>query len=376
MVTTGKDTVLVVLQLTGGNDYLNSVVPYNNPLYWDYRPTVRVPENEVLKLDREVGLHPSMKPMKEFYDQENMAIIHGVGYEDSPRSHFRSMDIWHTCAPTKIGTEGWLGRAIKDLDPHKENVVTGVVFGQTIFRAMEAPGVPVACVSTSLDKYGLFPGMEGQSRMEMQDRFNRIYSPTIGKGWVMDYLGQTGLDAAKGADILKVAPGKYSSTVEYPDTSIASKLKGIAQVHLAGLGTRIFYCDQGSFDTHANQVSFHAKLWKEISEGMDAFFADLKEHDASENVVVFMFSEFGRRSHDNGPGTDHGAAGPCFVIGDRVKGGQYCEYPSIKEKDLVQGDPRPVQDFRGVFSTILEDGFGLDAAPIVEGRFERPAFLG
>jgi uncharacterized protein (DUF1501 family) len=375
MASSKKDPVLVVLQLSGGNDYLNTVVPYSDPLYWDNRPTVRVPEDKVLPLDDAVGLHPSMAPIKELYDQGKVAIIHGVGYANSPRSHFRSMDIWHTCEPDKLGTEGWLGRATREIDPNKENVVTAVSFGPSLFRALALPGVPVACVD-DLDSYGLLTSIPGEEkRAKILDRFARLYSPAIGRGPVMDYLGQTGVDSLKGADILQMAPRAYTSNVEYAETSIAKKLRGMAQIHLANLGTRILYADHGSFDTHANQSGMHDTLWKDLSDGIDDFFDDLTEHDSVETVIMLVFSEFGRRVHDNGSGTDHGAAGVCFVIGDSIKGGQYGQYPSRKLGDLEQGDLVPDTDFRGVYSTILEDWLGLNATPIVGGNFEKPKFL-
>ena len=261
MANTPKAPILVVLQLSGGNDYLNTVVPYTNSLYWDSRPTINVPEDKVIPLDKAVGFNPSMAPLKAFYDAGKMAIIHGVGYANSPRSHFRSMDIWHTCEPNTVGTEGWLGRAIRDMDPNKDNVVTGVSFGPSMFRAMAVPGVPVACVSGPLETYGMLPGLEAQRRQKVLERFASAYAPAIGRGMVMEYLGQTGLDSMAGADILKVAPQQYSSTVAYPNSKIARKLQGIAQVHLADVGTRIFYCDHGSFDTHAGQLGAHATLW-------------------------------------------------------------------------------------------------------------------
>ena len=375
MASTKKDPVLVVLQLTGGNDYFNTVIPYTDPLYRDNRPAVGIPEEQILPLDNEIGLHPNMGPIRDLYNQGKVAIIHGVGYANSPRSHFRSMDIWHTCEPDKLGTEGWLGWATREMDPNKENVVTTVSFGPSLFRALALPGVPIACVD-ELESYGFLPGIsEKQQRTRILDRFARLYSPAIGTGPVMDYLSQTGLDSLKGADILTVAPKKYSSSVEYGDTSIAAKLKGIAQIHLANLGTRIFYCDHGSFDSHSNQAGMLAGLWNDGSEGIEDFFDDLREHDASDNVIMFLFSEFGRRVHDNGSGTDHGAAGAAFVIGDPVKGGQYSEYPSRKPQDLQQGDLVPNTDFRGVYSTILEDWLGLDPKPIVGGTFEKPSFL-
>ena len=375
MTSTKKDPVLVVLQLSGGNDYFNTVIPYTDPLYRDNRPAVGIAEDQIIPLDDKVGLHPSMGPIRDLYNRGNVAIIQGIGYADSPRSHFRSMDIWHTCEPAKLGTEGWLGKALREIDPNKENVVTAVSFGKSMFRALVLPGVPVACVD-DLEDYGFLPEISAQQQRErILDRFARLYSPALGTGPVMDYLGQTGLDSLKGADILKVAPERYSSNVEYPDSTIAKKLKGIAQIHLAGLGTRVLYCDHGSFDTHSSQLGMHATLWKEVSQAVEAFLDDLREHDAADNVVVLMFSEFGRRVHDNGSGTDHGAAGAAFVIGDPVKGGQYGEYPSTKPRDLQQGDLVPNLDFRGLYSTLLEDWMGLDANPIVGGNFEKPAFL-
>jgi uncharacterized protein (DUF1501 family) len=370
-----KDPVLVVLQLSGGNDYLNTVIPYSNSLYWDNRPVVNIPEDKIVQLDNKVGFNASMAPLKAFYDEGKMAIIHGVGYANSPRSHFRSMDIWHTCEPDKVGTEGWLGRAIRDIDPNKENVVTGVSFGPSMFRAMAVKGVPVACVSGSLETYGMLPGIEQQRREKVLERFSRAYSPMVGHTEVMEYLGQTGLDSMAGADILKVAPEKYTSTVTYPNTKLAQKLRGVTQVHTADLGTRVFYLDHGPYDTHASQLGLHSQLWSEVAGAVTAFFADLREHDAADNVVLLMFTEFGRRVRDNGSGTDHGAGGAAFVIGDAVKGGQYSEYPSLKAEDLSQGDLVPNQDFRGIYTTLLEDWMKLDAQPIVGGSFEKPAFI-
>jgi uncharacterized protein (DUF1501 family) len=254
-------------------------------------------------------------------------------------------------------------------------VVTTVSFGPSLFRALALPGVPVACVD-DLESFGMLTGItEEQQRSKIIDRFTRLYSPTIGSGFVMDYLGQTGLDSLAAADILKDAPKMYSSTVKYPETPIAKKLKGIAQVHMANFGTRIFYCDHGSFDSHSNQHGMHDKLWKDVSEGVACFFEDLREHGVGDNVIMLMFSEFGRRSRDNGSGTDHGAGGVAFVLGEPVKGGQYSEFPSMKSQDLQQGDVVPNHDFRGLYSTILEDWLGLDAKPIVGGTFEKIAYL-
>ena len=376
MTTKQKDPVLVVLQLTGGNDYFNTVIPYTDGNYYDSRPRLQIPEDRVIKIDGELGMHPAMGPMKDIYESGDMAVIHGVGYENSPRSHFRSMDIWHTCEPDKVGTEGWLGRALREIDPEGENPVTGVNIGQALPRALVAPGVSVASVA-DVSTYGLLTGVqEKQQRAKMLDAFANMYGPAVGTGPVMEYLGQTGLDAMKGADMLKVAPRQYQSTVEYASTPVAQKLRDIAMIHTAGLGTRVFYTDHGSFDTHAAQATEHSRLWTEVSAAIADFWDDLREHDAADNVIMFLFSEFGRRVRDNGSGTDHGAAGVAFAIGPGVKGGMYSTYPETRAEALQQGDLVPNMDFRGVYSTVLERWLGLDPVPIVNGQFEQPHFLG
>ncbi|MGH7039603.1 MAG: DUF1501 domain-containing protein [Stellaceae bacterium] len=370
-----RDPVVVVLQLTGGNDYLNTVIPYNNPLYRENRPAVGIPDNNIIHLDQQYGIPDYMAPMKKFWDEGKLAICHGVGWKESPRSHFRAMDIWHTCEPIKVGTEGWLGRVAREFDPRKENVVTTVSMGPSLPRSLVCPGVPVACVAGTLDKYGFLPTIQGSQRTQVLDRFARMYSPAIGSGPVMDYLSETATDSLKGEDIIKTAPQKYKSTIEYPKTPIAQKLRNIAQVHCADLGTRILYCDHSTFDTHAGQAPGHAALWKAVSEGLDSFVQDLRAQNHYDNVVILLFSEFGRRVHDNGSGTDHGAGGVAFAIGEKVKGGHYGEMPSLKAEHLVQGDLNPNMDFRSVYSTILDKWLKLNPAPIVNGTYEQPAFL-
>ena len=378
MTSTKKDPVLVILQLTGANDYLNTIVPYTNSLYWDNRPKVNIPQDLVLPIDDELAFRSEVEQFKDIYDKGNMAIIHGVGFQNSPRSHFRAMDIWHTCEPESIGIDGWVAKVIRDLDPNGENVLKGVNFGQGLPRAMAMRGVPVTSVN-NLATYGVFSSVRSlaseDERTQLLDSFARMYAPAIGTGPTMEYLGQTGLDALKGADVIKLAPERYSSTIEYANNAIAKSLKDVAQVHLADLGTQVFYTSHGPFDTHFDQSGSHAKLWIEISGALDSFFADLKEHNASENVVVMLFSEFGRRVKDNGTGTDNGAAGAAFVIGDRVNGGMYGEYPSLKTEDLTQGDLAPNYDFRGFYASLVDKWLGLDPIPIVGGKFEQMSFV-
>jgi len=377
----GKAPTLVVLQLTGANDYLNTVVPYTNPLYYDNRPTMHIPAEQVLHIDDTVGFNPNMQAVKRLYDEGKVAIIHGIGYPNPNYSHFRSMDIWYTCEPEKVSSEGWLGKVVRDLDPKGDNVLTAVNFGRGLPRALSLSGVPVASVA-QLDTYGVLTGLSSATRSMAMETFARLYNDTDAGDEVLRYMGQTGLDAQKGADILRSAADKYTSTVKYPEGNpIATSLRGVAQTKLADLGTRIFYTAHGSFDTHASQMPMHAKLWKEVDGAIDAFFQDLREHNAADDMIMVLWTEFGRRVKENGSGTDHGAGGVAFVIGEHVKGGMYGTYPSLRAEDLTQqregmfGNLRYSYDFRGLYSTIVDRWLGLDGPAIVGGQFEQLAFV-
>jgi uncharacterized protein (DUF1501 family) len=336
---------------------------------------VGIPQDQVLPIDDHFGFNPALAPIKELYDEGKAAIINGIGYPKPNRSHFRSMDIWHTCEPDKVGDEGWLGRVIRDLDPKGENVLTGVNFGRGLPRALAVNGVPVASVAV-LESYGVLTGIKpDQERDRALDIFARMYAPEMGTGPVMDYLGQTGLDAMKGADTLKTAPQKYQSQVEYANSPIGKNLQGIAKVLMADLGTKIFYTQHMGYDTHANEGPVHTRLWNEASQAISDFYDDLKEHDMAENVLMFVFTEFGRRVRDNGSGTDHGSGGMALAIGDPVKAGTYGKYPSLKEGDLLEGDLAYNVDFRGVYGEMVENWLGLDPVPIVGGHFEQLGFV-
>ena len=375
MVSNGHDRSLVVIQLSGGNDCLNTVVPYNDGSYYDFRPSVRIEQETVLPLDDKLGFNPNMVPIKRLWDEGKVAMINGIGYPSPNRSHFRSMDIWHTAEPEKIANEGWLGRAIRELDPKAENVLTGVNFGRGLPRALGCRGVPVASVG-NLETYGLFPDVQDEKlRKYALEAFAKMYGGDKGKDAVMDFLGQTGTDALKGADILRTAPARYSSSVEHAANPIAESMKSVAQVMFADLGTRIYYAQHGSFDTHSGQLLSHAKLWDEVSRAVGDFMDDLKEHGREDDAVILIFTEFGRRIRDNGAGTDHGSGGMAFVIGGPVKGGMYGQYPSLKEEDQLEGDLQFNNDFRSTYSTLLEKALGLEAAPIINGRFEQFDFL-
>ena len=378
MATKSKDKTLVVVQMTGGNDFMNTIVPFTNDHYYDARKKIVMSQDDVLPINDTLAINKNAAPFKRLYDEGRMAIIQGIGYPDSNRSHFRGMDIWHTCEPDRVGSEGWLGLAVRELDPKRENVLTGVNIGQGLPRAMSVAGVPVTSIS-DLEGYGVMNQIEKeQLRDKALQVFKDIYGQAIGSGVVSEYIGKTGLDVLKGADMLGDVASNYQSSVEYADNSIAKSLRDVARIHLSGLGTRIFYTNHGGYDTHANEMPTHPKLMADLSGAISDFLDDLDQHDESENVAILVFTEFGRRMRDNGSGTDHGSGGGAFLFGKNVKGDLYSEYPSLAPSDWEHGeDLKHTIDFRGIYGTVLEQWLDLDAKPIVKGEFEqiKPFYL-
>ncbi len=378
MVSTVKDPVLAVMSLSGGNDGLNTVIPYNNPHYRDYRQSLGIPEDQIIPITDQLGFHPAMAPLKKYWDEGHLAIIQGIGYPNGSLSHFRSMDIWATCEPVQLGVVGWLGSVIQDVDPKGENVLTGVNFGRGLPRSLAKEGVAVASVG-DLSTYGLLTDMGAEAqRDEALDLFGRMYAPAIGQGAVDDYIRRTGIEALKGADILTTAPGMYRSEVEYANSAMGGYLRDMAQVHNADFGTRVMFttAPYNIFDTHANQAVGHANLLQDVAVNVDSFMTDVRQLGKSDNVTLFFYSEFGRRAMDNGSGTDHGTGGIAFVIGDHVKGGLYGEYPSLEPNKLEDGgNLQHTVDFRCAYTTLLDQWMGLDAKAITGGNFEPVPFL-
>ncbi|MXY71712.1 MAG: DUF1501 domain-containing protein [Dehalococcoidia bacterium] len=369
-----SDPVLVIVQLTGGLDFMNTLIPYTEGTYYDSRPHVGIPQDQVLPLaeDSPLGFHPAAARLKGLFDDGDVAIVQGIGYPNSSRSHFRGMDIWHTCEPDRISTEGWIAKLVRELDPGSENPLTAVSFGRGLPRACAAPGVTVTSVG-DLDAYGLMTSIEQEQEREANlDLFRRMYTPAVGAGLVRDYLGQTGRDVLAGADVLAEVPGQYSTTVEWGTNPIASALRDVSRVHTAGLGTRVFYTQHAGYDYHSHQPGNHDRLLGELCGALSDFLTDLRNHDAADNVSVLVFTEFGRRIKDNGSGTDHGSGGGAYILGEQVQGGLYAEYPSVKPKDWLNGeDLKHTIDFRGIYGTMLEQWMGVEAAPIVGGDFEQ-----
>ena len=372
MTAKNSEKTLVVIQLTGGNDFMNTIVPYTNGHYYDARKKIVLGQDDFLPINDTLAINKNAAPFKRMFDEDNMAIIQGIGYPNSNRSHFRGMDIWHTCEPDRVGSEGWLGLAVKEIDPSGENVLTGVNIGQGLPRAMAVAGVPVTSIS-DLEGYGVMKRLEQeQLREKALKAFKDIYGQAIGSGVVAEYIGKTGLDVLRGADMLSEVAETYNSTVEYADNSIAKSLRDVARIHLSGLGTRIFYTNHGGYDTHANEMPAHPKLISDLSGAISDFIDDLEEHEAADDIVILVFTEFGRRMRDNGSGTDHGSGGGAFIFGKNVKGGLYSEYPSLDPANWEHGeDLQHTIDFRGIYGTVLEQWLQLEAKPIVKGGFEQ-----
>jgi len=367
-----NDNTIVVVQLTGGNDFMDTIIPYTNGIYYDSRPTLSINQDDVLPIDETLGFHPAARSLKNLFDDGKVAVIQGVGYENSSRSHFRAMDIMHTCEPDKVGTQGWLGRTIQEIDPHQENVLTGVNIGRGLPRSMALSGVPVTSIG-DLDNYGLMTSVDNMKwRTAILDNFKDIYTQAIGTGPVSDFLGRTGNDILRSADLLKDVPSNYESTVEYAENPIAKSLRDVARIHTADMGTKVFYVQHGGYDTHADQGPNHPRLLTELTDALSDFMDDLREHNASENISILVFTEFGRRMRDNGSGTDHGAGGGAFLIGDTVKGGLYGDYPSLEPSEWQDGENLKFNvDFRSVYATALEQWLGVDSRPMVFGSYEQ-----
>ncbi|MBV8863415.1 MAG: DUF1501 domain-containing protein [Mycobacterium sp.] len=357
-----QPTRLVVVQLSGGNDFLNTVVPYADGRYYDFRPHVALRDDAVLPIDEQVGFSSAMAPIARLYEQGKVAVVMGIGYPNHSRSHFRSMDIWHTAEPKEIQLEGWLAKVAAVFDPRHANPVMAVNFGRGLPRALSLSGVPAASVS-SLDKYGLFPDIgPGVNRDRLLGVAEQVYglAPDPSGAWGSSRLLGTGRSAQQGIEMLKSAAAGYRPTVDYHDPNpfginhLAADLQGVATVMAGNLGTRIFYTSLGSFDTHTDEVVAHARLWEKVSHALERFFADLENLGLRSSTLVLVFSEFGRRIAENNAGTDHGAGGVAFLIGDQVAGGLYGDYPNLAPEAQDEGDVRPSTDFRALYASILE----------------------
>lgn len=364
------ERILVIIQLSGGNDGLNTIAPFTDEAYRRARPTLAVPADQALKIDNSYGFHPAARGLSDLLENHRLAIIQGVGYANPNRSHFESMDIWHTCRrKTAVRNDGWLGRYLDQSQANKNQDLPAIHLGhEKQPLALASQNIRVPSVA-SLDRFRLTNDAE-----QLRQTVSQISSrPSPGNDLLGFVQSSTG-SALSASQQIEAASGRYRTDVSYPDTSLAQKLKTVAQLIDAGLKTRIYYVTLDGFDTHSRQAAAHAVLLRELSGAIDAFVQDLDSHGHGDRVLTMSFSEFGRRLQENASeGTDHGAAAPVFLAGNQVTPGLIGRHPSLH--DLQDGDIRFHTDFRQVYATVLDQWLGIESAPILGARFKAVSAL-
>ena len=363
------ENILVVVQLSGGNDGLNTVIPHSDENYRRYRSSLAIDRSQVLAIDRDMGFHPSLKGFSRLLDAKQLSIVQGVGYPNPNRSHFDSMDIWH-CAQAKVDKQqgGWLGRA---LDANHQSLarladVPAMHIGEEqqplalASRGMSTPSV------RSLEQFKLETGGDPSRRTTISTAAQLSRESTSD---LLQFLQTSATSAIQTSQRLEAAAKDYKTPVTYPDSALALKLKSVAQLVDAGLTTRLYYVSIDGWDTHSNQAAAHAALLEQLGDAVAAFTEDLVQHGHGDRVMTLMFSEFGRRVKENASrGTDHGAAAPIFLAGPKARAGLIGKHPSLT--DLDDGDLKHHTDFRAVYATLLDEWLGWDAKAVLGQTFE------
>ena len=387
-VATGKDgPILVLIQLAGGNDGLNAVVPYTNDFYYKARPTIAIPANQVLTLNDTLGLNPALAGFKSLFDAGHLSVVNGVGYPNPNRSHFRATEIWQTASDEdKYLTDGWLGRyfdnACKGCDP-----TVGVNIGPRLPQAFSSH-LPTGISLENPDSYRFMgSGKNDDETLAYRSMYNPDEaasgansgaSVSMVSGTVMlqngqsalDFLERTSMDAQVSSDKIRAIAGKTTSKSTYPKTGLAGNLQLVARLIAGGLPTRIFYVSQGGYDTHTGQRYGQDSRLRELGDAVKAFADDLTAMGEFDRIMIMTFSEFGRRVTENGSqGTDHGAAAPMFLVGSKMKAGLLGGEPSLAPADLQDGDIKFNTDFRSVYASILQEWLKTNSAPILGKQF-------
>jgi uncharacterized protein (DUF1501 family) len=384
---TGRDgNILVVLQLAGGNDGLNTVIPLGNDEYRKSRPTIGVPEASILKLDPQTGLHPSLSGLASAYQEGHLAVVQGVGYPNPNRSHFRSTEIWATAVDSnKSSNTGWIGR-------YFDNACSGCDASVGIAMASQMPQALTASVPKGVlyqggggggkkknkKSGGVQAKADGSMMMEEDDdagqaggSIGMLNGPgDLGKLSALDFLERTEMDAKVSREEIAQASSKAKNSVPYPGTRLGQNFAMVSRLIAGGMPTRIYYLSLGGFDTHTQQAGAHERLLKEMGDAVAAFLSDLKAQGNLGRVSLMTFSEFGRRVKENASGgTDHGAAAPMFLAGGGIKSGLLGQMPSLAPKDLFDGDVKYNTDFRSVYATVLEKHLGVKSAGVLRTQF-------
>ena len=375
MAQTASDRTLIVVQMAGGNDGLNTVVPYTDPLYMKLRPTLGIPQTKVLPLDTRLGFHPNLQPFKKLWDDGHLAIVEGIGYPNQSLSHFQAMDIWQTLDLSGNGSEGWLGKLVAGLVDQEGHPFKSLDVGVQTAQALQSITTQVPTLS-SVKTYSVYPDPAdrdgGNARLQALMKLYNSYPKTAPYAALLD---TTALSAQDGSRQLHQADTTYHPTVTYPKGPFADGLKILAEALVQGLGLRVGYVTLGGFDTHANQSATHDVLMTTLANGLSAFYNDLAAHGKADNVVIMTWSEFGRRVEENGSvGTDHGTAAPLFVLGNPINKGIFGEPPSLSNLDS-NGNLKYTIDFRSIYATVLDRWMGASSKDVLGADFGSQNFL-
>lgn len=374
--TPDGDRVLVVLQLAGGNDSVNTFIPYADSRYRSLRPALAIPEAEILKVDSAFGFHPALESLRPLWEQRRFAFVHNVGFPSLDRSHFHCQDVWQSADDShgqSHGSLGWLGRWADLYLGEEARSVTSLAVGNTIPLGMRGAEV-VPAVLRDAESFDVltndrFPDEAAHFRTSLRNLY-ALPEPDPNSEKVRDH----GSEMFETIDLVGDLPPS-SSDAPYPGSALGEAFRLAAQMIGANLGTRAVWIKVGSFDTHATQLDVHERLLRDVADSLSAFHTDLAGRGASHRVIVMAWSEFGRRVQENASaGTDHGKAGSVFLLGDAIDGGRfYGDPPDLQLLD--EGDLRTEIDFRAVYATILRDWFGHDPEPVLFGAYENIGFL-
>jgi uncharacterized protein (DUF1501 family) len=368
-----KDTILVVVQLTGGNDGLNTVIPYKNDEYYKLRPNIAVPKDQVKAVGKDLGFHPAFDGMARLFNDKNaLCVVQGVGYPNPNQSHFRSMDIWQAASTAESLTDGWVGKALKSRPAPAFHLAAG-----NEASPLALNGAPIRVPSvTSLEDFQLkMASANGADKAAQKGVITEVAKSPASPGSpnnLLDFVARTQMNTYASSDKLAAIGKNYVPKVPYPQTPFANRLKLAAQLIDAGLGTRILYISQDGFDTHAGQggaVGAHANLLQTIGDGVSAFYRDLAERGHKDRLCIMTFSEFGRRGYENGSkGTDHGSGAPMFLVGGKVKNAIIGEHPSLTKMET--GNLIHSTDFRRVYAAVLDKWLGIDSKTVLGAKFD------
>jgi uncharacterized protein (DUF1501 family) len=373
--------VLVIIQLSGGNDGLNTVIPFTQDKYYKARPTLGIAKNKILKINDSLGFHPAMTAFKGLYDSGELAIVQGVGYPNPDRSHFRSMEIWQSGIVEGFESTGWVGRTFdhtcgnahlhkegnKSAATTKPSPTLAVSIGETLNPAL----IGKSSIGVALND----PERYWEMTRVASDESLRSENGTGKANSTIDFLRRTAMNAELSAEQIRRSVRKVQSKSNYPANQFAQGLKLIAAMIAGGMDTQVYYTSLGGFDTHANQVGGHERLLRTLSDGIGAFQKDLQALGQSDRVLGFTFSEFGRRVAENGSrGTDHGQASQMFAFGKNVKAGILGEHPSLEK--LNRGDLNFNIDFRQVYATVMDGWLKADHQMVLHEKFNPLPILG